>query len=418
MDDYSVASLSESKNEWCARLVNVLTTPIIEGLKSIFEESWNLCITNDEEEKYLMTFQTFLSRIPKWNAEIIKTEKGRIEESSNCHYLEDLISCVHVVQLKALTCVRVGQKQKKIDIDIPNADSFIHQIYIIVARKLYTNVYLFEKYIAPLDIQKNNRELEIIIRESIMQSIRDTMPVEAILRAYMDETEEQNVDIEEEVFVSPIQTDTANNVISTPVNIEDKNEEDTVADKNKDNVTLVVKSDATAPVVASASTASVSSSVATAPVPAPAVAAAPVPAPAVAAAPAPAAVPSAVPSAAPPAAHSAAPLAVPSPWSVPAPPPPPSSLGSSTAASLAFSDVDRAVDTHGHESTIEAPKTQERLEQIAVESNERRKKEEAEDDEQLNIGDEIKLELGDINDLNGPVNINPPVLNDVEVLTA
>ena len=75
MDDYSVASLSESKNEWCARLVNVLTTPIIEGLKSIFEESWNLCITQDEDDKYLMTFQTFLSRIPKWNDEIIKTEK-------------------------------------------------------------------------------------------------------------------------------------------------------------------------------------------------------------------------------------------------------------------------------------------------------------------------------------------------------
>ena len=411
MDDYSVASLSESKNEWCARLVNVLTTPIIEGLRSIFEESWNLCITNDEEEKYLMTFQTFLSRIPKWNGEIIKTERGRIEESSNCHYLEDLISCVHVVQLKALTCVRVGQKQKKIDIDIPNADSFIHQIYIVVARKLYTNVYLFEKYIAPLDIQKNNRELELIVRESIMQSIRDTMPVEAILRAYMDETEEQNVDVEEEVIVSPIKTDT-NTVISTAVDIEDKDSEDTVADKNKDNVSLVVKSPATAPVVASASTASVSSSVATAP--APAVVAAPVPVPAVAAPPAPA--PAIVAAPAPAAPAPAAPLAVSEPWSVPAPPPPPNSLGSSTAASLAFSDIDRAVDTQGHESTIEAPKSAERLEQIAVESNERRKKEE-EEDEQLNIGDEIKLELGDINDLNGPVNINPPVLNDVEVLT-
>ena len=73
MDDYSIASLSESKNEWCARLVNLLTPAIISGIKSIFEESWNLCIANQEQTKYLMTFQTFLSRVPKWNEEIIIT---------------------------------------------------------------------------------------------------------------------------------------------------------------------------------------------------------------------------------------------------------------------------------------------------------------------------------------------------------
>ena len=51
-------------------------------------------------------------------------------------------------------------------------------------------------------------------------------------------------------------------------------------------------------------------------------------------------------------------------------------------------------------------------------ANERRKQEEEEeyDDEALLIGDEIKLELGDINDLNRPVSINPPVLNDIEIL--
>ena len=39
MDDYSLASLAESKNEWCARLVNALTPAVIEGLRSIFKEA-------------------------------------------------------------------------------------------------------------------------------------------------------------------------------------------------------------------------------------------------------------------------------------------------------------------------------------------------------------------------------------------
>ena len=200
-----MSSLGESKNEWCARLVNILTPAVIDGLKSIFKEALELCEENDEHDKYLMTFQTFLSRIPKWNDSIIGEERARIETFTKCGYLEELITCVHVIQLKALTCVRVGQKQKKIDIDIPSADVFIHKAYINVARKLYTNVYLFEAELAPLDLQKNNRQLELFAQESILNTIRETMPVESILRAYMDETEEEEVDVKEEIIEEEVQ---------------------------------------------------------------------------------------------------------------------------------------------------------------------------------------------------------------------
>ena len=197
MDDFSVTSLSESKNEWCARLLNILTPTITQGLKSIFDEAWKLCQDNKETDKYLMTFQNFLTRVPKWNQTIIDNEKTRIIETSGCTYLEELVTCVHIIQLKALTCVRVGSKQKKIDINVPSISDFIHKIYIHVARKIYTNIYLFEKNIAPLQTQKNNREIEITIKECILNAIRDSVPVENILRAYMDETEEQDVEVKE-----------------------------------------------------------------------------------------------------------------------------------------------------------------------------------------------------------------------------
>ena len=197
MDDFSVTSLSESKNEWCARLLNILTPSITQGLKSIFDEALKLCQDNKELDKYLMTFQNFLTRVPKWNQTIIDTEKSRIIESSGCTYLEELVTCVHIIQLKALTCVRVGSKQKKIDINVPSISDFIHKIYIHVARKIYTNIYLFERNIAPLQTQKNNREIEITIKECILNAIRDSVPVEHILRAYMDETEEQDVEVKE-----------------------------------------------------------------------------------------------------------------------------------------------------------------------------------------------------------------------------
>ena len=190
MGDYLMPNLNESKNECCIRLNNILTPAIIQGIKSIYDESCQLCAANKESDKYLMTFQTFLTRIPKWNNVIVENERKRIIESCGISYLEDLVTCVHIIQLKMLSCIRVGQTQKKIDIDIPSIDTFIHKVYINAARKIYTNVYLFEKNIQPLQIQKHNREIELIIKEVIMNSVRESIPTESILRAYMSETEE------------------------------------------------------------------------------------------------------------------------------------------------------------------------------------------------------------------------------------
>jgi hypothetical protein len=75
------------------------------------------------------------------------------------------------------------------------------------------NVYLLERNISPLQVQKNNRELESIVQECILTTIRESVPTEAIIRAYMDEGVEQ----EEEVTIEDV-----------PDNEEDnaKNEED------------------------------------------------------------------------------------------------------------------------------------------------------------------------------------------------
>jgi hypothetical protein len=206
MDDFNVSALHESKNEWGSRLLTILTPLIIEGYKSILDEAIKICKENNEQEKYLMTFQNFISRVPKWNTQLIEAERQRICEKSGCNYLEDLVTCVHIIQLKILTAMRVGQKQKKIDINIPKLDDFIHKTYINVARKFYKNVYLFEVNIPPLQIQKNHRELEIIVQECLLNTLRESIPVEAILKAYMDETIEEDVveEIKEQIIEEPI----------------------------------------------------------------------------------------------------------------------------------------------------------------------------------------------------------------------
>lgn len=202
MDDFDVPSLSFSNNEYVCLLTTTITPLIIEGIDSIFKEASNICSSTGESEKYLMTFQNLLAQIPKWSDTIVQDEKKRITEKSKITYLEDLLSCVHIVQLKAMTNIRVGNKQKKLQIKVPKFDNFIHNCYINTARKLYKNVYLFEKKVPALQVQKYNREKEVIVQECILQVIRESIPIEEILRSYLDDTMEEYVEeeIKEEVI--------------------------------------------------------------------------------------------------------------------------------------------------------------------------------------------------------------------------
>lgn len=228
MDDYNSNLLNDSKSEWSIRLTNVLSGHIIDGFRSIFSEAMEVCQKNDEAEKYLMTFQNYLSMIPKWNQTVVDAEVERIKETSQCKYLDDLITCVHILQLKILSCVRTGNQNKKIDIDIPCFKAFLHNVYINIARKLYSNIYLFQIDATPLQQQKHNREFEIIVQSCLMNTIRDNVPVEQLLKQYIDETQEVDVEkVEKIIEKSP-----------TPNENNDKNKEENREDKETNNVNI------------------------------------------------------------------------------------------------------------------------------------------------------------------------------------
>jgi len=370
MDDYNVNVLSEAKNEYSCRLLSILSPVVIDGVKSIFNDAERLCIENDENDKYLMTFQNFLSRVPKWNDSIIQDECRRIISVTGCNYLEDLLTCVHIAQLKILTSVRVSQKQKKIDLDIPKLETFIHQVYTAFARKLYKNVYLFEKIITPLQYQKNMRECEILCKESILEVIRSSIPVEKILRSYIDETVDEEVvheitekEIEKEVDIPKVDESSSNEgagaeaeeFSKTPILKLEKNEElkvDTEIEQQERKVetSMSTSTPPSAPIHSTEST-----------------------------------------------------------------------NANTKSVGISFNDFDNVLDMGTNkEKSVEAPKTIERLEQISEINNQRRKEEDDDDDEDnLEIFDDnnINLDVSDIHDLSKELKIDtPPLLDDIEVL--
>lgn len=188
MDDNHIPTLKESQNEWSQRLMKVILPHVLEGVYGMYTEGKDICDKADEPEKYLMTFQNILSRVPKWNNEIVVKETARIVERSGCGYLEDLITCVHISHLKILSSIRTGKTPKKIEINIPKLADFIHSVYINTSRQLYSNVYLFDPKVSSLTVQKNKEKVKEMTRQCVLDTIRDNIPIENLLRAYLDES--------------------------------------------------------------------------------------------------------------------------------------------------------------------------------------------------------------------------------------
>ena len=363
MDDYNITALNNSQHEWAIKLLNVLMPYVNEGVYSIYNEAIKICNDNRENEKYLMTFQNLLSRIPKWNNSIIETETKRIVDKSKCAYLEDLISCVHISHLKILTSVRVSKTQKKININVPDLKNFIHKVYIQCGRKLYTVIYLFERNLEPLIQQKNKKEIEEHISNSILNAIRESIPIEEILKEYMDESTDLIATVNKEVLVEEEKVESIS--VEKPVesiSVEKRvseSKEPIIEPKSSHAIVSVSKTpssdDYKMPVVEKQPVIEVKQ---------------------------------------------------------------PIKSESEDNLKLNFSEIDKAITVDNIEEDITAPKDIETLEKISEVNNLKRKEEEEDEEEDKIVISNEKIDLSplDINNVTEPLNTNDLLSNMVEVL--
>ena len=60
----NISLLVDAKTEYTNQLVGLLTKPLYEGFKSLFDDAVNVCNDNNQEGAELKTFQNLLGRIP------------------------------------------------------------------------------------------------------------------------------------------------------------------------------------------------------------------------------------------------------------------------------------------------------------------------------------------------------------------
>lgn len=168
----NVNVLVSAKEEYTNQLCYVLSPLIYQGVISLFEESKK--IPKQVRGISYRNLQIVLANVQNWSSFIIEKETKRIKDS--CSYLSDLVTAIFVSHVKILACVRLKGEHKNIKIKIPNMETFVHKIYILVCNKFYNNVML---------IHEPEEGLIKMISDIINECIRKQLPIEHILQEYL-----------------------------------------------------------------------------------------------------------------------------------------------------------------------------------------------------------------------------------------
>lgn len=201
MDSYSgdsVASGASVYTEAKQEYTKQLSLFLVPTFHKFFMTLLNQAQTEETNPKrHLWKFQEFLSQVPEWNIDKVQRETSRIVTETHCDYLEELVTAVFIAHTKVLTAIRIGNKNKKVQITIPKLEHFIHRSLSECSRLLWSSAYLFANDTSPVERQKNHRQIEGLLHDGVASAIRGLLPVKNILKDYLAEPEADEEDEDE-----------------------------------------------------------------------------------------------------------------------------------------------------------------------------------------------------------------------------
>ena len=223
---------SHAKMEYTCQLIDTLTPQFFDGIQSIYDEAKIVHKTN-YNKSILLIFRSFLEKVPSWSNEIVETETNRIIKISTCDWLDDLITAVFISHTKILTSIGSNNNSSMIDLVIPKTINFIHKCYINIAREIWKNPYLYIENVSGYEYQKNMRTIELLIKESIENTIRKLLPVKEILKQHLDIYENNNADIQKRINTNDIR-EMLLKEIKNITNVPDKEDDDDVKEEEEE----------------------------------------------------------------------------------------------------------------------------------------------------------------------------------------
>ena len=199
--------LVQAKNEYVNQIADCIAPFVINVINTLYAASKKNAGLGGG---FVKDFQKKLREIPLWNQSMIDAQVVAI--TNKYKYLPELIAAVFVSYVKILSSVKIHAHKPHIQLKLPADDVFVHRVYITVAKSIYMDPGLVK---SPRDVRLS------VVRNAVENSVRELLPIEEILRAYLgtsvdsdgvktDEIDEEEIDLspspeeEEEVHeVSP-----------------------------------------------------------------------------------------------------------------------------------------------------------------------------------------------------------------------
>ena len=164
--------LIDAKREYVGQLTDALAPFVLNTVQGMY-----VAAATQYKGAATLAFQKALREIPGWNATVIATYTKAIE--ARYPFLADLIAACFVAYVKILSSVKLHQQKPNIRLRLPSNDAFVHKVYVHVAREMYSNPALI----------KADRAAKLgVVRAAVEASIRDQLPIEDILKAYLGNT--------------------------------------------------------------------------------------------------------------------------------------------------------------------------------------------------------------------------------------
>jgi hypothetical protein len=192
----NVATYSEARSEYTKQLATLIVPPLV----GWFQQLWSRNSSNKQQA--LSLFQSECEEIPRWNQDRVHDEVRLLIDRTGCDYMEELMTAVFIAHTKVLTAVRLSKREKKLSITVPKLDHFIHRIFREAARCYWKAPFLFMESGSVVDRQKNVLQIEALAAEAITAAVRTMLPVKQILKDYMEEDDQEEIDEDELVPVT------------------------------------------------------------------------------------------------------------------------------------------------------------------------------------------------------------------------
>lgn len=176
----STTLLVEAKREYTEQLVIFLT----DAMYDEFNVLWKDCVDKSEP---MLSFQGRLEEIVDWDEKTMIQRTDSCISKSGCNFIDDLITAVFVAHMKTLMTIKNSNNKDKYRLQIPTANKFVYECLVQCSRELWKSPYLFyqneleNRQIKRTQMQKNLREVEQLIVDSIKKTIRSMLPVKEIV---------------------------------------------------------------------------------------------------------------------------------------------------------------------------------------------------------------------------------------------